>query len=166
MIANTENFYFDIAIHDEVIYRNYYYGKYSLSEMAESAYTSEVWDSLKNLTPVNLDKQIAYEEEVLNALEDDYDKTGLIRISTFGATVVHLAALITSLIAMLSSQNYLAVATFFGLLLLGALIIPTAHNSGKQIAILRREMLNQEETVVFLHLARKELIDTITRHES
>lgn len=164
MKSYNENFYFDIAIHDynEINFDKYFEGKRSLQEMAEEAYSSEHWGSLNNLTPRNLDIMIKQAEDEFIELEKEFDKTSLIRITVFIASIIHLAALITcGMVAIRTSEPILA-GLFICLLALATLGIPITSKAARQIAEICRKMHEKGDIVEFLHYARKELKLTIT----
>ena len=166
IIDYSENFYFDVAIHCDELDSKWTQSKYSLKDMAESAYLSEHWTSLSNLTPDNLDRLIEREETSANWLSSEYNKTCFIRSSTFAATLMHIGIIIAAIVAMIIHKNVLLLIILLGVVTMGLLLIPITRKAAMQIADLKRRLTKQQQKVSFLHLAKKELDDTITRHHN
>ena len=158
-----DNFYFDVSIHTQGIpYAKYIDGRHSLEQMANELVGSEYWDSLKNLAPDNLERVLINEEQELNNLHANLEKTINSRSAVLFGSGIAIINLLFAVYELCTSRSLFAQLILGGFAFLFFIFLPIFKELHKKVKIIRdTELKQQKATVAYLHQAKRTL-ETIT----
>ena len=153
----SDNFYFDVSVNEDIDYNHYLKGRTKLSDMAKQAFFSPHWESVANLAPSCLEKQIKLKRSSYSDVCRNYKSTMVLRICIFAATVLHLAGIIACIVALIATGDRTALYILIGLLTLAGLLIPVMNKTGREIAKARAALINEKAVLDYLELADRVL---------